>query len=102
MKSLNTHLARALLIFSLMLPWATTEALERFEQAGYITDIGISSFVVRGTKYRIAPGAKLSSKSAKRRSFSDFRKGDEIYFKGEIVNGVYHVNIIYYEDPVPS
>ncbi len=102
MKLVTKTMARMLLIFSLLLPWVAAEAAEFFEQAGHISKISVSRFVVHGIEYRVASGAKLSSKSSSRRSFSDFRKGDEIYFKGRSVNGVHYVDIIYYEKPEPS
>lgn len=102
MKLVTKNLARILLVFSLLLPWATTGATEFFERAGYISDITVSRFKVEGIEYRVASGAKLSSKSSSRKSFSDFRKGDEIYFKGRHVNGVHYVDMIYYEKPDPS
>ena len=102
MKLVTKNLTRILLIFSLLLPWTATGATEFFEQAGHISKITVSRFVVHGIEYRVASDAKLDSKSSSRRSFSDFRKGDEIYFKGRSVNGVHYVDIIYYEKPDPS
>ena len=102
MIKLRKQLAKAFLVASLMLPWATAEALKKFEEIGGISKIGYSTFVVDGREYRLAPGAKLKSSSSKRKKFSDFKKGDEIYFKGTILNGLYYVDIIVYETPEPS
>jgi hypothetical protein len=85
-----------------MLPWATTEALETFEKAGHIASVGYDKFTLRGQEYRIGPTSKLMSNDASRKKFSDFKKGDAIYFKGKILDGVYYVDIIYYETPIPS
>ena len=102
MKQFKSLLTLLLVIASLMLPWATTAALETFEQAGAITELGYDEFTVRGKDYRFAPGAMLQSNDSKRNRFSDFKLGDAIYFKGKILNGVNYVDIIYYETPEPS
>lgn len=102
MKQFKTLLTQLLVISSLMLPWATTEALETFEQAGVITKLGYDKFTVANQNYRFAPGARLQSKDSKRNRFSDFKLGDEIYFKGKVLNDVNYVDIIYYETPEPS
>ena len=102
MKQLKTLLTQLLVITSLMLPWATTEALETFEKAGYIASVGYEKFTVKDQVYRISPTAKLMSNDASRKKFSDFKKDDVVYFKGKIVNSVYYVDIIYYETPTDS
>jgi len=99
MKQFKTLLTQLLVITSLMLPWATTEALETFEKAGYIASVGYDKFTIRDQEYRISPKAKLNSNDASRQKFADFKKGDAIYFKGKILNGVYYVDIIFYETP---
>lgn len=102
MKQFKAFLTQLLVVTALMLPWATTEALETFEKAGYITSIGYDKFTIRDQEYRIRASSQLKSNDAKRKQFSDFRKGDAIYFKGIKLNGVYYVDIIFYETPVPS
>ncbi len=102
MKQFKTLLAQLLLVSSLMLPWATTAALETYDQAGVITELGYDQFTVGGKEYRFAPGALLQSNDSKRSRFSDFKLGDAIYFKGKVLNGVNYVDIIYYETPDAS
>lgn len=102
MKQFKSFLTQLLIITALMLPWATTEAQQTFEQAGGIYSIGSGKFVVNGQVYRIASGAKLHSSVASRKKFSDFKKGDEIYFKGKVLNGVNWVDLIIYYTPEPS
>jgi len=123
MKQFKTLLTQLLVISSLMLPWATTEALETFGQsivtvkpgsnkstltvktfdkAGVITKLGYDKFTVDGKDFRFAPGASLNSNDSKRNRFSDFKLGDEIYFKGKVLNDVNYVDIIYYKTPEPS
>ena len=99
MKQFRTHLTRLLLIVSLLLPWATTEAMDKFEKAGIISSIGYDKFSIRDQEYRLAPRAKLKSNDAARGKFSDFRKGDRIYIQGIILNNIYYVDIIVYETP---
>ncbi len=102
MNQFKTLLVQFLLVTSLLLPWGATGAIETFEQAGTISDVGYEQFTVNNKQYRIAPGARLQSSDVSRNKFSDFKKGDEIYFKGTILNGVNYVDIIVYETPVPS
>ena len=115
MKPSNKCLSQLLFIISLMLPWATTVAQETitirpdankststvktFDQAGVITRLGYDKFTVNGSDFRFAPGALLNSNDSNRQSFSDFKTGDHIYFKGKILNGIKYVDIIYYETP---
>lgn len=100
MKQLNKMLGQLLLVTSLMLPWATTAALDSFEQAGMLSSVSIDgSFVIKGKTYRMTSGATIDSPSIDRQKFSDFRKGDEVWSKGRILNGVYYVDILKYEAP---
>ena len=102
MKQLKTLLTQLLLVTSLLLPWSAAEAVKGFEASGNINEMGYDTFVIRGQKYRLASDASLDSKDSSRRSFRDFKKGDFIYFKGRILNGVYYVDTIYYEIQEPS
>ncbi len=102
MKNLKTQCARLLIVFTLLLPWATTEALETFERGGPISSLDSSSFTVEGRKYRVRASATLESNDASRRKFSDFRKGDVIIFQGTVLNGVNYVDKIFYYTPVAS
>lgn len=102
MKQLKTQFARLLIVFTLLLPWATTEALETFERGGPIASLDSTSFTVEGRKYRIRSGATLQSNDDSRKKLSDFRKGDVIIFQGTVINGVHYVDKIFYYTPVPS
>jgi hypothetical protein len=123
MKQFKTLLTQLLVISSLVLPWTTTVALETsgqailkakpssnkststvktFDQAGVITKLGYEKFTVNGKNFRFAPRASLQSNDSKRKKFSDFKLGDEIYFKGKILDGVNYVDIIYYKKPDDS
>lgn len=102
MKNLKYSLRILIVFFTFALPWTASEALENFEINGVITSIGFDQFTVNGQSYRFAPGAKIESRDPKRRKFSDFKFGDEIWFKGVVLNGVYYVDIIVYKTPVPS
>ncbi len=93
-------LTRLLLVASLMLPWATTGAMESFDRGGVITAVGYDKFTVEQQEYRIAPGAKLRSFDASRKQFSDFRPGDVIMFQGKVLNDVHYVDVIIYRTPV--
>ena len=102
MRQFKSFLTQLLVITALMLPWLPTEALETFEKAGFITSVGYDKFTSRDQQYRISPSAKLKSNDASRKKFSDFKKGDEIYCTGKILNGVYYVDLIVYTKPISS
>jgi len=123
MKQFKTLLTQLLVIASLVLPWTTTVALDTsgkriltvkpgsnkstltvktFARAGVITKLGYEKFTVDGKDYRFAPGASLNSNDSKRNRFSDFKLGDEIFFKGKVLNDVNYVDIINYKTPEPS
>ena len=102
MKTLKFGLGHMLVIIALMAPWASAQALETFEVAGVISAVSYSSFTVRDQVYRIGSTARLDSSDARRTKFSDFRKGDQIWFKGIVLSGVFYVEIIMYETPDPS
>ncbi len=102
MKQFKSILTQLLLVTTLMLPWATTEALETFEKAGHISSVGYDKFTLRNQKYRISPTVQFGSNDVNRKKFSDLKKGDAIYFKGKILDGVHYVDIIIYETPDQS
>jgi hypothetical protein len=91
-----------MIVAALLLPWSPAGAVDTFKQAGVIKSLSASTFTVRDKVYRIAPGATLQSNDSSRKRFSDFKKGDKIYFEGKLVNGVYFVDKIIYETPIPS
>ena len=102
MKRLNTMLTKALILFSLLLPWAASEALETYERAGLISKISYSSFNIRDREYRLSPTARIQFEGKDKAKLSDFKNGDRIWFKGIILNGVYYVETIVYSLPIPS
>lgn len=89
-----------LLVF--MLPWSSSSAIENFAKAGVITAISYDQFTVKAQEYRFAPGGKFVSVDPERTEFSDLKYGDKIIFQGKILNGVYYVDVIIYETPIPS
>ena len=122
MKHIKSLLTQLLVISTLMAPWATSAAQElstqglvvlpgkvnstatvkTFDQSGVITKLGYDKFTVGDKSFRVAPGARLQSSDSSRSRFSDFKVGDEIYFKGKILDGVNYVDIIYYDSPESS
>ncbi len=102
MKRLNTMLAKALILLSLLLPWGASEALETYERAGVISKISYSSFNIRGQEYRLSPSVKIQFPGKVKARLSDLKNGDQIWFKGMILNGVYYVETIIYSLPTPS
>ena len=102
MRYANDSLKVFVILFAFILPWSSSEALDTFEKAGVITAIGYDQFTVRTQNYRFAPGAKIVSSDPARSQFSDFEFGDQILFRGKILNGVHYVDVIIYETPIPS
>ncbi len=102
MKQFKSILTQLLLVTTLMLPWATTEALETFKKSGVISELGYDAFTISGKKYRISADAKLKSTDLSRQKFADFKEGDEILVGGKILNGVHYVDIIVFFSPDPS
>ena len=100
MKQLKTLLAQLLVITSLMLPWVTAEALETFQQAGAITGYSHDKFVVNQQVFRIRPDTEFPSGS--RPSYKSFKKGDEVYIEGKILNGIRYVDKMSFYPPEPS
>ena len=102
MKPLNTILTHALILFSLLLPWTASEALENYEAAGVISKISYSSFNIKGQEYRLTPTAVIQIPGKDKAKLNDLKNGDQIWFKGIKLDGVYYVETIVYSPPVPS
>jgi hypothetical protein len=102
MNQFKRLVTQLLIVTALLLPWSPAGAVETFKKAGVLNSLGSSTFTIRNTEYRIAPGATLDSNDPGRKRFSDFRKGDEIYIEGKLLNGVHFVDKIVYRTPLPS
>ena len=102
MRRVNIHFARLLVVAALLLPMTNASALEKFQEFGAISSLSYDKFTVKGIEYRIAPTAKLDSNDANRQKLSDFKRGDKIYFKGQVINGIRYIELVIYETPVPS
>jgi len=100
MKKFKTLLTQLLVVTSLMLPWATTEALDSFQQAGAITNYSYDRFVVNQGVYRVHPSAVFPS--GDRPSYKDFKVGDQVYIEGKILNGIRYVDIMRFHPADPS
>jgi len=102
MRRVTVYFARLLVVTALLLPMSNAIALETFQKFGPISSVSHDKFTVRGVEYRIAPRATLDSNDASRKQLSDFKKGDKIYFEGEIINGIRYVKLVTYESPIAS
>lgn len=102
MKNFKTNPGILIAILVFILPWSTSYALENFQKAGVIYSVGYDEFTIRTQKFRFAPGAVIHSTDTKRSKFSDFRRGDYIYFEGVVLDGVYQVNAIHYQNLPPN
>jgi hypothetical protein len=98
MKSLKTSLTHLLIMMALMLPWATSQALESFEKDGVISKLSYDTFSIHSDrKYRIAPSVRIKIPGKNNARLSDLKVGDNIYFKGQTLNGVNYVEFIIYQ-----
>ncbi len=95
MKRLNTILAKALILFSLLLPWSASEALENFERAGIISTLSYDSFKIRDQTYRLSAIAKVIIPGTDKAKLNDFKRGDRIWVKGRILGSVYYVDTLF-------
>ena len=102
MKRLKLLATQCLLVVSMLAPWASIEAREFFDESATITKRSALNFETDDGLYRISSQMQMFSNDSKKRSYSDLRAGDIIYFKGEIVNGQHFVREIYYETPIES
>lgn len=102
MKQIRIFAAWLLLAAAISLSSTQAGAVETFELAGPISQIGGGRFTVENREYRVAPGAKLRSFDSGRRRLSDFKVGDVIIFTGKIISGVYYVELIIYHNQVAS
>jgi len=102
MKQLIRGIAFFLVIMAIQLPWSSAQALETFERAGVIAEVGYDMMTVFGQNYRIKPSTELVSSDPRRKKFSDFKRGDHVWFKGFVLNGVFYVDMIAYQPPAPS
>jgi len=104
MKQLKSLLTQLLLITSLLLPWAATEAAEPFVKAGFITKVNAATINLYhyDIDFRIGSDAKIEIPNVSNPRMSDFKKGDQVYMEGKILNGVYYVDWILYLPETPG
>ena len=104
MKTIKTGLTNFLLVAFLMLPWATTEALETFKKAGIISKVDSSTVNVyqQDINYRIRSDTEIKIPNIAKPSMRHFKAGDEVYLRGKVLNGVYYVDLIVYLPKIPG
>jgi len=89
MKQLKTLLAQLLVISSLLLPWASTSALENFGVNGVISKISISSFSLYhgDAKYRVTPTVKITIPGVRNAKLGNLKVGDVVSIAGHKIGG---------------
>ncbi len=99
MKALKPILAQTLVVASLMLPWATAEALEDFGVGGVISDIDISSLRLHrsDTTYRVKPSTKIIIEGVKNPGLGNLKVGDVVSLKGQKVGDINYLDRIIYQ-----
>jgi len=100
MKQFKALITQLLVITALMLPWATTEALDTFKESGTITKYNRDKFTMNSQVFRVSPRASFPSGS--RPSYPAFREGDMVYIEGKILSGVRYVDVMMFFPPEPS
>lgn len=99
MKRFKLLAAQCLLVISMLAPWASVEARETFEASVRITERHSLRFESDERVFRISSQMQMFSNDSQKRSYSDLRRGDVVYVRGEVVNGQRYVREIHYETP---
>ena len=99
MKRIKLLVTRCLIVASMLAPWGVVGALETFEDSAIIVEKNTLNFVADEQLFRLSSNTQMFSNDSKRQSYSDLRRGDVVYLKGDIVNGQYYVREIHYETP---
>jgi hypothetical protein len=104
MKQFKTLLTQLLVISSLMLPWTTTAALETFQKAGVISSVDAATVNIyhQDINYRINADTEIQFPNVANPRMSNFRIGNEVYLRGNILNGAYYVDLIVYLPEIPG
>ena len=99
MKLVKTRLAKLLVIMVTMLPLAGVSAAEEFMKSALITRIDagtVKLYLYDDIKFRFKTSTTIKNPNVKNPGLSDFKRGDNVYLQGEILNGVYYVDLIQY------
>jgi len=104
MKQFKTLLTQLLVITSLMLPWATTAALETFQKAGVISSVDATTVNIyhQDINYRINSNTEIQFQNVANPGMSNFKNGDEVYLRGKILNGAHYLDLIIYLPKIPG
>ena len=104
MKQFKSLLTQLLVITSLMLPWATTEALDTFQKAGIISNVNSTTVNIhhQDINYRIGSGTEIRYQDVSKPDMSSFKKGDEVYLRGKVLKGAYYLDLIIYMPKIPG
>jgi len=104
MKQFKSLLAQLLVITSLMLPWATTEALDTFQKAGVISRVDSTTVNIhhQDINYRIGSGTEIRFQDVAQPDMRKFKKGDEVYLRGKVLQGAYYLDLIIYMPKIPG
>jgi len=104
MKQFKSFLNRLLVITALLLPWATAEALETFQKAGIVSAVDSATIRIhhQDINYRISTDTEIRFQNAANPRMSNFKKGDEVYLRGKILDGAYYLDLIVYLPKIPG
>ena len=104
MKQFNSFLTRLLVITALLLPWATTEALETFQKAGIISAVNSGTIRIhhQDINYRIGADTEIQFQNVAKPGMRNFKNGDEVYLRGKILNGAHYLDLIIYLPKIPG
>ena len=105
MKLVKTRLAQLLVIMVTMLPLAGVNAAEDFGKSGQITRINagtVKLYMYDDINFRFRSSTRVENPNQSNPRLSDFKTGDTVYLQGEILNGVYYVDLILYIPKQPG
>ncbi len=103
-KPIKNWLMLVLLWVGLSSPWISVQALEQFEKAGVVTAINQKGFFIENQKFRLAANIKVigDTPTAKTKKISEIKKGDLVWAKGRVLDGIRYIEIIRYFERQPS
>lgn len=104
MISLKTTLTRLLVVVALVLPMTAANAADEFHKSGLITRVNAATvnIYLYDINFRIRSSTKIEIPNVKDPDMGDFKKGDNVYLKGEVSNGVYSVDLIQFIPQQPG
>ncbi len=84
-------LLNLLTVLTLVLPWSAIEAEEYYDVIGQINKLDISTITVNNKSYRMNPVVEVGIPGKKNARLKDFKKGDSVWLRTIIIDGIHYV-----------